>query len=213
MWQSHPSAIRKSSQKSGDLDWNPIANTIGNIESIIGQGSPVATRGTKYSSRRFWLIARETPASVLATCQNPEAWKITQLRFIGNTLISANFVRFCQSAPLTRSTMKISSNERVIKEPFVPDWTIEWSSVAVSEIFSVFRDKSLFGFCIFRSIISILDRVDERRRGMKERGLMRFTVVLSVRRLWLIKVVRFKVSYLRLRCKLCRVSERDEFII
>lgn len=129
MWQSHPSAIRKSSQKSDDLDWNPIANTIGNIESIIGQGNPVATRGTKYSSRRFWLIARETPASVLATCQNPEAWKITQLRFIGNTLISANFVRFCQSAPLTRSTMKISSNERVIKEPFVPDWTIEWSSI------------------------------------------------------------------------------------
>lgn len=114
MWQSHPSAIRKSSQKSDDLDWNPIANTIGNIESIIGQGNPVATRGTKYSSRRFWLIARETPASVLATCQNPEAWKITQLRFIGNTLISANFVRFCQSAPLTRSTMKISSNEGTV---------------------------------------------------------------------------------------------------
>lgn len=166
MWQNHPSAIRKSSQESGDLDWNPIANTIGNIESIIGQGNPVATRGTKYSSRRFltnhsWnacICSGHVPES--GTVKNHAAsfyWK------------HVNFARFCQSAPLTRSTMKISSNERVIKQPLVLGWTIEWSSVANSSRFSLcFATRVSFSFRIFRSIISILDERMRRRRWKSE---------------------------------------------
>lgn len=111
-----------------DLDWNPIANTIGNIgvDNWTGrEGNPVATRvGHEiFAEKIFWLIARETAASVLATCQKREKSR----SFVFNwefALISANFARSCQSAPLTRGTMKISSNERVIKEPLVlGSWT------------------------------------------------------------------------------------------